>query len=108
MFVAPFVETESGDKDGIPTALLEGMSSGLPAVATDAGSIREVVDEGRDGLIVPQRQPEALADAIEALLADPARRAEFGRHAAASVRRRFAADTLERLFHERVEALLRR
>lgn len=107
LFVAPFVETESGDKDGIPTALLEGMCSGLPAVATDAGSIREVVDENRDGLIVPQRQPSALADAIETLLADPVGRAEFGRNAAASVRRRFAADSLERLFHERVEALLK-
>jgi glycosyltransferase involved in cell wall biosynthesis len=108
LFVAPFVETETGDKDGIPTALLEGMSSGLPAVATDAGSITEVLEDGRDGLIVPQRRPQALADAIEALLADPSRRAELGRRAAEKVRERFDAGTLERLFHERVDALVRR
>ena len=108
LFVAPFVETETGDKDGIPTALLEGMSGGLPAVGTDAGSIREVIDEGRDGLIVPQRDPPALADAIEDLLSDPLKRADFGRSAAASIRSRFAADELERLFHERVDALLKR
>jgi glycosyltransferase involved in cell wall biosynthesis len=108
LFVAPFVETDTGDKDGIPTALLEGMAGGLPAVATDAGSITEVVEDGREGLIVPQRQPAALADAIEALLADPDRRAQMGRNAADTVRERFAAEDLERLFHDRVDTLLRR
>jgi glycosyltransferase involved in cell wall biosynthesis len=108
LFVAPFVETETGDKDGIPTALLEGMSGGLPAVATDAGSITEVVTDGQDGLVVPQRDPTALADAIEALLSDPARRSELGRAAAATVRERFAASQLERIFHERVDALVGR
>jgi glycosyltransferase involved in cell wall biosynthesis len=107
LFVAPFVETETGDKDGIPTALLEGMAGGLPAVATDAGSITEVVEHGHDGYVVPQRQPEALADAIEALLSDPGKRSDLARNAAATVRNRFDADTLERTFHERVDALLR-
>lgn len=108
LFVAPFVETETGDKDGIPTALLEGMATGLPAVATTAGSITEVVQEDRDGLLVPERQPAALADAIQTLLAHPARRAEFGREAADNVRRRFHTDTCERIFHQRVDDLLRR
>jgi glycosyltransferase involved in cell wall biosynthesis len=108
LFVAPFVETESGDKDGIPTALLEGMATGLPAVATDAGSIPEVIENGRDGLLVPQRNPAALADAIESLLLDPERRSRLGRAAAETVRRRFDARTCETIFHDRVRALLER
>ena len=108
LFVAPFVETESGDKDGIPTALLEGMSTGLPAVATDVGSIPEVIENGLDGVLVPQRNPAALADAIESLLLDPERRQRLGRAAAETVRRRFDAKTCETIFHDRVRALLER
>ncbi|HUU33184.1 MAG TPA: glycosyltransferase, partial [Vicinamibacterales bacterium] len=52
VFVAPYVEVTTGDKDGIPTAVLEAMSSGLPVVATDAGSIHECVTDGVEGLQV--------------------------------------------------------
>ncbi len=106
LFVAPFVETEAGDKDGIPTALLEGMATGLPAVATDAGSITEVVDDGVDGLLVPQRNPAALADAIESLLKDPERRARMGREATEKIRRTFDVKVCEEPFHERLRDLV--
>ncbi|MEO8621522.1 MAG: glycosyltransferase [bacterium] len=107
LFVAPFIETESGDKDGIPTALLEGMATGLPAVATDSGSITEVITEGVDGLIVPQRDGLALANAIETLLLDPDRRAQFAVAAAAKVRREFDAATCEQVFHDRMREITR-
>lgn len=53
LYIAPFIETDCGDKDGIPTALLEAMTTGLPIVATDAGG--DVIQCGRDGGLVPQR-----------------------------------------------------
>jgi glycosyltransferase involved in cell wall biosynthesis len=106
LFVAPFVETESGDKDGIPTALLEGMATGLPSVATDAGSITEVIEDGRDGILVPQHDPVALTDAIEALLKDPDKRRKIGREAAHKVRRCYDAWDCEKVFHERVRAMI--
>ncbi|HEY1754594.1 MAG TPA: glycosyltransferase family 4 protein [Bryobacteraceae bacterium] len=107
LFVAPFVETESGDKDGIPTALLEAMASGLPAVATDAGSITEVIDDGQDGALVPQRDASALSEAIAALLADPERRQRMGGEAAAKVRRCFDVQVCEKAFHERIRMVTR-
>lgn len=107
LYSAPFVETESGDKDGIPTSLLEAMSTGLPCVATDAGSIPEVIAHQTNGLLVTQRDPMALANAIESLLLDPRRRAEFGSEASITVRRRFDASTCEREFHDRLVALRR-
>jgi glycosyltransferase involved in cell wall biosynthesis len=107
LFVAPFVETDSGDKDGIPTALLEAMAAGLPVVATNAGSILEVVENGRDGIIVPQRDPLALANAIETLLRDPHRRRQLAQEATDTVRHRFDVRVCERSFHERVRALIR-
>jgi glycosyltransferase involved in cell wall biosynthesis len=103
LFVAPFVETQAGDKDGIPTALLEAMATGLPAVGTDAGSIGEVIDQGRDGVIVPQRDAARLADAIQNLLGDPARRRSLGDAAAAKVRERFDAQICDRAFHDRIQ-----
>jgi glycosyltransferase involved in cell wall biosynthesis len=106
LFVAPFVETESGDKDGIPTALLEAMSTGLPVVATDAGSIAEVIGESEDGVMVSQHDPIALASAIDLLLRDPARRRRMSREAAVKIRRRFDARISESIFHERVRAIL--
>jgi len=105
LFVAPFVETDSGDKDGIPTALLEAMATGLPAVATDAGSITEVIGNGRDGLIAPQRDGAALGEAIGALLADPERRRRMGLNAADTIRRSFDVGVCEHLFHQRIRAL---
>lgn len=102
LFVAPFVETESGDKDGIPTALLEAMASGLPAVATDAGSILEVIDHERDGVIVAQRDGGALSEAIAALLADGERRRRIGQEGAEKIRRSFDVGVCEKKFHERI------
>ncbi len=106
IFVAPFVETATGDKDGVPTSLLEAMSSALPVVVTDAGSMREVVEDARDGLIVPQRDPVALADAIAALCRDTARRDRLGAHAAARVRREFDVRVCEAVFHGRLAHVL--
>lgn len=106
VFVAPFVETDTGDKDGVPTSLLEAMSAGLPIVATDAGSIVEVVEDGQDGVIVPQRDPSALADAIAALAHDAARRTVLGQNAARKIRLSFDVTTCERVFHDRLTDLL--
>jgi colanic acid/amylovoran biosynthesis glycosyltransferase len=102
LFVAPFIETDTGDKDGIPTALLEGMSTGLPAVVTDAGSIPEVVTDGVEGRIVAQRDAGALVEAIASLLGDPAQRAQMGQRAARTVRERFDVAVCEKSFHDRI------
>jgi glycosyltransferase involved in cell wall biosynthesis len=106
LFIAPFLELEDGDKDGIPTALLEAMAAGLTAIVTDAGSILEVVEDGKDGVVVPQRDPKALADAIEATLRDPERRRRLGAQAARKLRRHFDVETREKVFHQRLRQIL--
>jgi colanic acid/amylovoran biosynthesis glycosyltransferase len=106
VFVAPFVETVTGDKDGVPTSLLEGMSSALPVVATDAGSITEVITHEEDGLIVPQKDPRALADAVARLLRDPELRAVLGARAASRVRETFNVSTCEKALHAHLASLL--
>lgn len=107
LVVVPSVTTAAGDQDGIPTALLEAMASGLPAVATAAGSIPEALADGVEGRLVPPRDPRALAGAIAALAADPERRAALGAAAAARARREFDV-AREAELARRALALLRR
>ncbi|TVR58150.1 MAG: colanic acid biosynthesis glycosyltransferase WcaL [Candidatus Competibacteraceae bacterium] len=67
---APCVIGADGDRDGLPTVLLEAMALGVPCVATDVTGIPELVRDGDTGLCVPQRDPQALADALQRLLDD--------------------------------------
>jgi glycosyltransferase involved in cell wall biosynthesis len=70
MLVVPSVVHSSGDRDGIPNVIMEALSHRLPVVATDVCGITEVVRHGETGLIAPQKDPEALADAIMDMAAD--------------------------------------
>jgi glycosyltransferase involved in cell wall biosynthesis len=67
--------------DGLSIALLEAMSLGKPAVLTMAGGNPEVVEDGKQGLVVPTEDPTALADGLVALLQDPALRHSLGESA---------------------------
>lgn len=71
MMIAPSVISEDGDRDGLPTVLLESMALGTPVISTQVAGIPELVQDGVTGLCVPPNDPEALADAIERLLDDP-------------------------------------
>jgi glycosyltransferase involved in cell wall biosynthesis len=75
--LAPFV-TEDGDRDGVPNVLVEAMACGLPVVSTAISGIPELVTHDQNGMLVAPRDPEALADALAALLDDEARRSELG------------------------------
>ena len=57
VFVLGCEVAPNGDRDGIPNVLMESMAMGVPVVATRAGSISELVEDGRTGLLVPPGQP---------------------------------------------------
>jgi glycosyltransferase involved in cell wall biosynthesis len=86
---APCVVGNDGDRDGLPTVLLEAMAVGTPCVATDVTGIPEAIQDGETGFIVPQRDPVALAAAIERLLDDRELRAQIARRARCWVERHF-------------------
>jgi glycosyltransferase involved in cell wall biosynthesis len=64
--------------EGIPVALMEAMSLGLPCVSTFIAGIPELIRSGVDGILVPPANPIALADALESLVSDPAYRRKLG------------------------------
>jgi colanic acid/amylovoran biosynthesis glycosyltransferase len=67
----PCVVGADANQDGLPTVLLEAMALGTPTVSTDVTGIPEVLVDGATGLMVPQRDPVALADALQRLLGGP-------------------------------------
>ena len=70
IFIMPSVQTENGDRDGIPNVIMEALSCGMPVVATDVCGVGEVIRDGETGYLIPQRDPAALADAIRRMLSD--------------------------------------
>ncbi len=70
--VLPSLTSRDGQMEGIPVALMEAMAAGLPVIATRLSGIPELVSEGVSGLLVPERDPAALASAMERLAGDPA------------------------------------
>jgi glycosyltransferase involved in cell wall biosynthesis len=107
-FIAPYVETTGGDKDGIPTSLIEAMAAGRAVVCTDAGAMLEAVTEGVEGIVVPQHDAASLADAIERLADDKELRVRLGRAAAARFDREFDSRVVDRELHTRVRQLIDR
>ena len=65
-------------REGFPRAAMEASASGLPVVATDIRGCRQVVDDGTTGLLVPVRNPAALANAVARLAGDEALRSQMG------------------------------
>ncbi len=74
----PSVRLPSGKQEGIPVALMEAMAMGLPVVASRLSGIPELVEDGVTGLTVPERDPAALAAALQQLHADPDRARRLG------------------------------
>jgi glycosyltransferase involved in cell wall biosynthesis len=80
--------------EGLGTSLLDAMAAARPIVATTAGGIPEIVEDGVNGLLVPPRDARALADAIVRALKDPALRRTMGDAGFARVTERFTVDRM--------------
>ena len=105
VFCLPCVVASSGDRDGLPTSVLEAMALGVPVVTTDVNGLSETVIDGETGLTVPEHDPAALADALERVLGDPALAARLSDQARAHVEQGFSLEQsvkiLRSLFPER-------
>ncbi len=90
--------------EGLPVALLEAMACGLTVVAARVGGIAEVIESGRNGILIEPENPRLLADVVEALLDDPDRAAQLGREARQTIEAEFtltgAADAYVAVYEE--------
>ena len=92
VLAAPCVVGSDGNRDGLPTVLLEAMALGTPCVSTDVTGIPEVLVDGETGLMVPQGDPASLAAAIARLLDDADLRVSLAAGARRLVEERFDVD----------------
>lgn len=103
------VMVSASRKEGLPIAILEGMASRIPLVATAVGEVPTVIQDDHTGALVPAEDPELLAAAIIELLRDPEKRARLGSAARQLVEnefsaKRMAADYL-RVYEEAIMAV---
>jgi glycosyltransferase involved in cell wall biosynthesis len=102
-------ETRPNWKEQFGRVLVEAMACGTPVIGSDSGEIPHVIAATGGGLVFPEGEARALAQCIEALVTDPARRRAIGAAGRAHVRLRYTNDALARRFAESmVEAMATR
>ena len=98
--VVPSVVDGAGNVDGLPNVLLEAMAAGRPLVASRVAGIPQVVEDGRNGLLVPPGDARALAEALRRLLREPETRARLGEEARRTAVRELSWEVAARRFEE--------
>ncbi|MBL9088878.1 MAG: glycosyltransferase, partial [Planctomycetia bacterium] len=104
VLVAPSVVARDGDRDGIPNVVGEALACGVPVVATTAGGLPELVEDGVNGIVVPEGAPAALAAALARLATAPALREALAARARETAAARFDARENVARFLEVLEA----
>ncbi|MCL6414840.1 glycosyltransferase family 4 protein [Aestuariirhabdus sp. Z084] len=92
LFVLASRVNGDGDRDGLPNVLMEAQSQKLACLSTDISGIPELIIDGESGLLVPQKDEAALADALHRLMADYDLRQRLGRAGYQRVRSHFSLD----------------
>jgi colanic acid/amylovoran biosynthesis glycosyltransferase len=106
-FVLPSVTAKDGDMEASPVAISEAMAAGLPVLATRHGGIPEIVDDEVTGLLVGERDVDALATAMHRLARDHDLALRMGEAARQKVEHELALDRWNDVLVERIQALVR-
>ncbi|TEU14582.1 MAG: glycosyltransferase family 4 protein [Anaerolineales bacterium] len=109
LFVLPAIVDSRGDTEGLGVVLVEVMGYKKPVIATNVGGIPDIVRHNETGILVEQRDPQALAQAIEAVLTDEKRARELGQAGFAYVKEYFSwpriVDQVMALYSPEAEAV---
>jgi colanic acid/amylovoran biosynthesis glycosyltransferase len=107
VLVAGSVTAADGDEEGIPNVLKEAMALGLPVVGTRHAGIPELIEDGVSGVLVPERDEAALADALQRLAREPGRWTAMGRAGRAKIEMEYDIDRLNDRLAGLLEGLIR-
>jgi len=81
ILIVPSIITQSGDTEGLPVVVLEGLAAGKPIIVSNVGGIKDVIQNGYNGFIVEPKNPEQIAEKISELLNNTHLRAKFSENA---------------------------
>jgi glycosyltransferase involved in cell wall biosynthesis len=87
--IIPSVVTENGDQEGAPVAIMETLACACPTIVSDYPGARDIIVDGENGLLVPQRSAQDIAEKINYLLENPASRERLAHRGRESVQNRF-------------------
>jgi colanic acid/amylovoran biosynthesis glycosyltransferase len=104
-FLLPSVTTETGDIEGVPVSISEAMAMGLPVISTYHSGIPEIVEHGVNGLLVPERDVDALADAMRRIVRDRSLADRMGRAGREKVERELDLNRWNDLLSDRIRTL---
>lgn len=108
MLVAPCIISSDGDRDGLPTVLLEAMAQGLPVISTRVAGIPELVTDGHTGFCIDPEKPGVMADAIERMAGDAVLRKYLALNARKRIEDAFDIDRntrrLREIFEDAIQA----
>jgi glycosyltransferase involved in cell wall biosynthesis len=94
--------------EGVPITLIEAMAAGLPIVATDCGSVRDIVEDGEQGFVVPVGDAKKFADRLRILANDKALRTRLGKSGRARAESEFHIQNTARKYEELLTDILAR
>jgi glycosyltransferase involved in cell wall biosynthesis len=93
--------------EGVPIALMEAMAAGVPIVASDCGAVRDIVEDGEQGFLIPVGDAGRFADRLRLLAGDPDLRARLGKAARARAEHDFGIEQTARSYEELLTELVR-
>ena len=94
IFVLPSIHDEKGDTETLGVVLIEAMEFNIPVIATNVGGIPDIVKDGYNGILVPEKDEDALKDAIIKLIKDENLRKEFSKNAKKYIKEKFSWDKI--------------
>ncbi len=106
IFILPSVRDRTGQQEGIPNALKEAMAAGLPVVSTYHSGIPELVKDGKNGFLVPEKDEEALAGKLRFIIENPQILPMITKQAKKTVREKFDATSINRQLEAVYERVL--
>ena len=106
-FLLPSVTDSEGDQEGIPVVLMEAMAQGLPVISTVHSGIPELVQDGRTGFLVPERDVDGLCVRMRQLMEHPILCEEMGRQGREHIERHYDVDRLNAQLAELFESMIR-
>ncbi len=100
LFILPSIYDIKGDTEGLGVVILEAMSYGKPVVATQVGGVVDIIKNGETGILVPQKDPGKLAEAVIWFLKNTEKRKQIARQGYEWVKRKFSyEEVIRRLIH---------